>query len=701
MAEIIDSSQIAAADPIAQGTAPIAGSPNIIDPHDIEDVAPDHSNGLTPNTPINISPLSITDRLKMSLGNERGNEAYLKSKPELKSVINDGSGNFTVQTQDGFWHRVDPNNGGDGDAWQRTKEILSDTAELIPTAAKMAGAIGAGVAAAPLTGGIGSATAGAVVGSGLEGYRTSLGRLVGTYNASPEEQMKDLGVEALFNLGGSAVGAGMKPVASMLGRAAKGIGSALADMAPAAANAAKDAIASSVGFASGVGQKAVRMVLDDGEAVSGALGKALTGRSREKAIDFLKSESVDQVKNIAKMAQPALNNIYSSLKDDLLQKAGPAFKANVDDVLRASWADAVDSGIGAVIKDGVPIEMTSKEILKNGLPEGAQFGLVSLNALKGAQRASGTINPLANDPESYKLIENMYQTLSNFSGLGEQTGKRGFNNILEMKKVIGDTAFKLGTAADEAGLNVAKRTIARVEAHIENRMLENMDPGVQGSYVNLMKGYSNAKEQMSPLINALSSARTRGDAVFEPLLNKLQSRPGSAAAIKDQFSNAIELISEKGNPAVKDILKKIDINDAASQFTPIFRKGISGAMGVGLPAGAAMLGHPEVALGLGAAGLATSPRAALNGIRAAQSTGAATGLNLAVKSMFNLKDMISNLDPKARGKLVQSPALINGLFQAVAHTPQAAAMAGDLITQHGLQQAAPTPAQPLDQGQGQ
>ncbi len=702
MAEVIDPSQIAG--PQETAAAPgmqAATTPNVINPADIADPLPDHSSGLDPKTPINQSPLSIADRFKMSLGNEKGNMDYLMNKPDVKAVVKDSTGHFVLQSaNDGLWYRVDPEGGGDGDAWSRTKEIMKDAADIAPAAVKTLGAIGAGIAAAPVTGGLGSAVASGVVGAGLEGYRTSLGRLVGTYQATEGEQMQDLGMEALLNLGGAAVGAGVKPAARLLSKAAGGIADAIEHVAPATANAVKETISSTIGAVTGAGQKAVRTLLDAGEDVSATLSKALAGRSREQAVDFLKNENVGVVKDIARRAQPALNKIYSTVKGELMDTAGEGFKGDVDDVLRASYADGLKSNIGAVVRDGKVLNVTPEQILKDGLPEGAQFGLHTIEHLQSIQRQSGQINPLANDPESYKLIAELHSTLKNFANMGEQSGKRGLNNLLEMKKVIGDVSFKLGTAADEAGLNVAKRYIAQVESHVENRMLESMPAEVQKKYTQLMADYSNAKDQAAPLINALKQSRNRGDAVFEPLLNKLSSRPGSNAAIKDQFSNAVELMSQQGDKEIKNLLQRIDVHDAASKFIPVFRKGIGGALGVSAGGTAAMLGHPEVAMGIGAAGVAAAPRTALMSIRGAQNLSQGSGLNLAVKSMWSLKDMIGNLDPKARQSLVQNPFIFNGLFQAAMRTPQMAQGIEQTLVDHGLSQAAPTQISMQPQGDG-
>ena len=716
MPNIIDPSEIAgpADAPTVPGPQDTSSQSQgqIIDPKDIGDVLPEHSNGLSPTTPINSSPLSIADRVKMSLGNEVGNYNYLKNHGDISSIQKDNTGHFLVQSsKDNLWYRVDPKVGGDGDAWSRTKEIIGSAgrlftgnmgdqeasdlagsaAQILPTAAKIAGSVAGGMvgsAAGPAGSAVGSAAAAA----GMEGWRTSLGRLVGTYQASDADQMKDLGMEALFNLAGSAIAAGVKPAVGLLGRAAKGIGESLSEMSPSAADAAKSTIAKTLGFISGTGEKAINTLLDNGDEVTDAVREAVSGRSQAQAIDYLKNEQVDTLKDMAKEAQPALNRLYSGLKDKLIDAAGDDFKANMDDVLKSTWADAIKGNIGVVVKDGKPLNITADEIMKDGLPNGASFALKTLNGLQADQRIMKTVNPIANDPESYKLVENLYQSLKNFSGWGEQSGEEGLNNLLEMKKTIGDLAYKLGTAANDQGLDIAKRFIAQVESNAENQMLQSMNPETQALYKQLMGDYHAARSEMTPLINALSNAREKGDAVFEPLLNKIQARAGSNSVVKDQFSNALDIMEENGSKRISQLVNQMDINDAASKFIPTFRKNMGGVIGAGgLGSMAAVTGHPVAALAVGGAGLAASPRAMMMGINGAQALGDLGGqdLGLAVKSMWNLKDMIGNLDDENRSKLIQSPNLLNGLVQSVVRTPMAAKAIHGALVNYGMQQAQP------------
>ncbi len=168
------------------------------------ELRPDYANGSTEESPINSSPVSVKDRLVLSLGNEKGKIKYLKENYQDAKVGADG--NYLVKNQ-GMWHRVDPTALGDGDPWEKTKELFKDTVDLAPEATMVGATMAAGVG----TGGAGILATGAI-GGAVEIARTSLGRAFGTYEADTDEQIKDIAFETMLNIGGGVIAAGVKPV---------------------------------------------------------------------------------------------------------------------------------------------------------------------------------------------------------------------------------------------------------------------------------------------------------------------------------------------------------------------------------------------------------------------------------------------------------------------------------------------------------
>ena len=178
------------------------------------DFLPAYANGLDKNAAINRSPVDAIDRLKLAFGDEEGNMQFLKQR--FDAVDKDENGNLVVQSQ-GKWHRVDPGSMDNVDAWTRTTELIGDIADIAPTIGTIGGSLALGAA----TGGaslVAQAGAFAAFGAGTAAARTSLGRLVGTYEASTEDQLKEVAFESLLNVGGTVIGAGVRPTVSMISK---------------------------------------------------------------------------------------------------------------------------------------------------------------------------------------------------------------------------------------------------------------------------------------------------------------------------------------------------------------------------------------------------------------------------------------------------------------------------------------------------
>ena len=188
---------------------------DVISPDDIDSMQDlqSYADGQSPLTPINRSPLDLSDRVKLSLGNKVGKLNYLKQRFDGAEI--DKHGNFLIN-DGGSWYRADPDFLGDGDAWQRTKEIIADMADLsdigVVTAGQIGGAAAGATVASPTIAGVpAAAIAGGALGAAAGGaLKSRLGRLVGTYSASPEEEIKDAALEGVLGLGGEVVGLGAK-----------------------------------------------------------------------------------------------------------------------------------------------------------------------------------------------------------------------------------------------------------------------------------------------------------------------------------------------------------------------------------------------------------------------------------------------------------------------------------------------------------
>jgi hypothetical protein len=159
----------------------------------------------TPDTAVNTSPVGFGDRIRLALGNAKGQINYLKANYQ-DATMKDGD--LYVKDK-GVWHTVDARGLGDGNGWDVAKELGGDIADLTKDAIVGAGqVIGAGVGAAE--GGLG-AIPGAAIGAGVASAGTAaLGRILGTYDDTPEGMIKDVALDSFLGFAGEGVALGAK-----------------------------------------------------------------------------------------------------------------------------------------------------------------------------------------------------------------------------------------------------------------------------------------------------------------------------------------------------------------------------------------------------------------------------------------------------------------------------------------------------------
>lgn len=164
----------------------------------------------TADSAINESPVGLLDRLKISLGNTKGSVEYLKNS--FQDATADSQGNLVVKDK-GVWKRVDMDGVSNDDGW-KASEVLGDVADLAGDIIVGAGSFAGGVGGAIAGGGVASVP-GAIVGAaGGAGYasaaKAAMGRLVGTYDATPEEVVKDIALDTVLGGVGEGVAIGAK-----------------------------------------------------------------------------------------------------------------------------------------------------------------------------------------------------------------------------------------------------------------------------------------------------------------------------------------------------------------------------------------------------------------------------------------------------------------------------------------------------------
>lgn len=633
------------------------------------EVMPEYASGVSPDTPINKSPVDMVDRLRFALGNKAGVVKELKSK--FENVTQDKHGNMVVQKQ-GIWYRVDPKDLGDGDAWDRTKELISDAADIAPQVAKNAamGAV-AGAAAGPVGIAVGASIgAGATVASDMyadeinelisdnpkkaaalgigltgvgvvkgglavakaslpailtagvgEAARTSMGRLVGTYEGDTTDQIMDSGWEMLANLGGSYMAAGVKPTASMISGAITKTGQAFSNAPEAAIEFAKKVH----GPITGIGPDNIENMARNHVDINPLVKSALAGGGNvEGAIGKLTVSQVEDTKQMISGIQPALSKQYVAMSKDAVEKVPAGFAGGPREIVEGTWQRAADLGLGKV------------QLNPKGKPFGFQLSsdeqLVA-NATRLAQAGrtdeAQMVQELVGNDDARKVISKFFNTINPHRITPDQQGSNAARTLVGFKKAINGRVTDLEAEATEKGMNQATRVIRLLDSHIDARIETKFEPtdGSKNLFRAFNDAYSQLKTQVQPLLNIQKQAQGKaGDQAYLTYLNSVTNNTRTGALKQDTFHKLVTMTNPEtgetvfGNQ-VKSAYQSILNKETAKAFMPKIRTGISfkaGNTGAGIGIATKMMGATVPAAGLAAVGVggtalaASSPRLAGN-----------------------------------------------------------------------------------------
>lgn len=596
-----------------------------LDPATLEN-RPEYANGSSPATAINKSPLSLADRIKMSLGEERGNLKFLKEK--YSEVQTMRSGALAVKDKDGMWYQVDPDGAGQGDAWDRTKEIakdiLGDYAGTIGTTAAIIGA----TAAAPVTGGASLVAAGAA-GLGAALTRTSLGRLVGTYDATPEEQLKDVALETVLNAGGQAFALGIKPTAQVIGSMFKKGAQNLKNIPEGSINI----LAKTQGTISTLGEDTIQTWARQGDDVGQALlnhGKGAV--SGDSVITNILQEQVRvHTKGIANETRVGLSKWYANNMDEVVKEAGGKFNPDISNAIQNAFKQYSDEGFGSISDEGL-------------------FLLKEREALNSMQSAKGGVNTLS-DEQGYSLLKEFVNHVNTFAKQKSLVGKDGVRQMMAFEQQTGQKIRELSLKASEIGGNAVIDTLKNVRISIQNKIMENSSKSlssagvkkdVVGMFGNIQKQYSTLKDALRPILDAQTAAIKKGSSdAYTNLYNnlfKVSSLSPKGAMAKGSLDTALFALG-KYSPNISRHVNQMAVNKAAIAAIPLAR---GGSVSQGL-------------VGLATAPV-TSPR--LNYQVAKLAGSALKGL-----------EWMKTLDPNMRSQLFQNPKALSQFMTTIVNTP--------------------------------
>lgn len=586
---------------------------------------PSYANGSSPDSPINKSPLGVSERLAMTAGNKVGNLRFLKNR--FGDAKLDKHGNYTV-LKDGAWYRADAVGLGDGDAWERTKELIKDTADLADIALSTGGAIGGAAlgAAAGLgvASGPGSVAGAALGGAAAEGVRSSLGRLIGTYDATPEEQVKDIGWEGLLAMGGQTVALGVKPVLGMMKSALNSINSS-------ATNYGKEVSSAAWSQMLGQPRQAIRAAMDNPNAVidtaQEALKKLKPGTSPLEAIDVLSKDQVSEVVGMVPKADAALKGQYRKDLGNLVARVPENFSADVKTMVNDAKLALHEAGYGKIV----------------GNPGNEKFVPLSTEEIAKSLGVSEANLPKIIGPDTREALNKVAGILNEYGQFGTLSGKTGAAKTVELKRALNESFSDLmGENVPASIRQVVMQAKRSLETSIGTAFSSH---GAGEQYVKMNNNYASYKDAVDLVKKAVDSSNPTD---IDVMIKKLVSKSGSFGSLKEEAKRLADLV---GHNSVERLLNM----EHAKSFVDFAPKSFGG--------------NSATTLGkiVGAVTLQSNPRA----------------VGAQIKYGSKTVDFLKSMGPRQLNTLMGNDQAIQSLFQI----PLQAAGREDMDAQQLLKQS--------------
>lgn len=600
------------------------------------------------NSPIEVSPVGIFDRAKLSLGNAKGQISYLKQK--FPDATFNENGDLVVKNN-GVWQRVDPSGLGDGSGWEATKELIKDAVDLTDVGINTIPQI----LAAGSTGGTSALAAGSIAGLS-KAVQTSLGRIVGTYEATAEEQIVDSALDAVITFGGTKVINGLSQ--SVWPAIKAGFKSFGAKAAPAV----KEQIAGGIAASSGIRDYNVLRAFDRTDEVANQLKTAIKMAGPSSTYETIetvtKERSIGMAKAILEDGQKALSKTYLKQIDDFAKTVPGSIKTK-------DLTQTFATFLGGLAEAGlVTPQLSSKTGKVIGFSPVSPSRLAKLYANAGLDEI--TAKGVSRDVAGFvKSINNLK--------VKPATGGKAVKNVMEVKRALNEFYYNL--VDDKPYM---ERLLTPFTKQFKVDLLNGFED-VTGNQLNVanviggIKGIDDFYSQAKPSVlqaNKILGAAGRGTPeTLEAFANKLYSDPANHRNAKDLIGTLSKL---KGG-SFKQVEDSLFDNIAAADFVRLAprKSPIEGQIVNGLrfmvPLALGATVNPAVGV---AAVAGQSPRLALRGIQAAQATRKAFGL---------LKSTVSQLPVSERFRLLQEPNVATSLFQQAWQAGQTDETAEQLI----------------------
>lgn len=597
----------------------------------------------TPDAAIDVSPVSITDRAKLSLDKPGAQLKYYKSKFDDAAISEDQG---LVVKKGGVWHKVDSSS---MDPYEIAADVAEGGISFIPSLLAGSAGTAAGVATTAATGNpIAGVAAGAgVAGAVAGGSRLLLGKILGTGERNPEEELKEAGWETVINAAGYPLSLAAKPVMGVLTKAASKLKSV--------PEAAKSVIAEVFGRMTGAGAKEAGIYIEEAPAVGKQVAQAVTKFGETGAKEGLMRSGIDQTKRMVEQVPAALSKKFRGLVDELAESAPENFSVNLSEIAKGAEKILEDAGIGKMSKKA-GTELAEGLIDAGGrdvAPKvaGGTFRILS-NKESLKRIVKGQTGNLLDD-ESAASVSKMFGILGDISKAGVAKGPTGARALMELNRAMNQSARTLADRnVDPTVAHFVGEVRKAVSLKIGQKFADNGMHDAFKATANLYEKYADSASYARTL---MSDVTGRG---METLYGRINSGIGKNFAYQDIAKDMSELLGEEG----KAMLKNISITDVASKFVSVFPKSTLSnltAGGAGVYAAGAGMVSPLTA----AAGVAmSSPRLVGAGIQAASKASSAIQASRAFPYAKKTADFIGSLPPKARDAWLKNPAAVQATF---------------------------------------
>jgi hypothetical protein len=508
----------------------------------------------SPDTAVQTSPVGFGDRIRLALGNAKGQIDYLKANYQ-DAQLKDGD--LYVKDK-GVWHTVDPSGLGDGNGWDIAKEFAGDIADLTKDAIVGTGQVlgaAAGTAAEPGVGTVVGAGLGASVASA---GTAALGRILGTYNSDGPGMVKDVALDGLLGMAGEGVALGaQKAILPALQRTLSKLGSADVN------GAVKSQAAAYLKQFSGIAEHDTMTALTYGDEVG---AKIASYTEKAKLPQGLNDAGTifDSAVNPA-LAPGSDEAITTAARQDVVAQATKLIGSDGGPQSAQSRLSAKYRGISEDIANAVPENqfidaraplseaigtmqdtLAPYKILKNVTDENGEMLGYAVEKPNVIAQNLGidpiTANSLGKHLESY--MNGAYNILNKSE---ENKGPQGMKNLFDMIKKSNDLYYSTvdGNPALQdlfQGATSKMRDGLRGAANFDTTIMGNNGQMLNGSQ--LIAQQAQWYGERMPAVKAAAAAAKSTQAT-EAMVNKFFQDPARSISGKENFQYLAELLPTK------------------------------------------------------------------------------------------------------------------------------------------------------------